>query len=429
MSLLDFFTGGKNNAAEDALKRAEQYFSAVNVPTVQQLTLPELQKYVEAGIMTPAEAQAYLQQNNAYADQNINQAGTAAQIQALNQLAEVANAGESGTPLEQAAMDMAEQNMNRAVGGQRGAIENAMAARGTPYALIQAALENQTVGQEGQQAHMDAINAQAQAYQTALNALAQSGQVGNALQGQQNTQANQVAAAQNAMQQFNAQNQQQAAEANAARTQEANAMNAANKQQVANNNTGLANTRTQYNAGLPQQVFQDQMSKAEGQAGAATNIGNLYQKEGQQNAGLFAGLINTATSFVPKPGGAGATGFTPQNPTEAAFNTQYKTNGYAHGGYVDHDHSICMAHGGYCLADGGRVPGEAPFPGDTEANDVIDAHLSPGEAVISRSAVAAHPDTVGMLLGDQGQQTELIDSNDVATLLKALRAIRMGGVA
>lgn len=425
MSLLDTFTGGKNKSAEDALKRAESYFSNIQAPTQAQLTLPQLQQYIEAGVMTPAEAQAYLQQNNAYSDQNINQTGTDAEMQALNRLSEVANADEMGTPAEQAAMDAAEQNMNRSVGGQRGAIEQAMAARGTPYALIQGALENQAVGQDAQQAHMDAVNAQGQAYEAAVNAMAQGGALGGQIQGQQNAQANTVAAAQNAMQQFNAANQQQVSQFNAGNQQAANMANAANKQQVSNNNVGNTNARTQYNANLPQQMFNNDMSKAQGMAGAASNIGNLYQKEGQQNAGITAGLINTATSFIPKPTGASSQGssFTPQNPTEANFNDQYQ-KGYAHGGIVDHDHSVCMAHGGICMADGGEVPGQAMFPGDTTMNDTVHADLSPGEAVIPRSTVQDNPDAVMSLLGDQ--QTDVIDPTDVATLLKALKAIRTG---
>lgn len=414
MSLLDVFTGGKSDEAADALKRSEAYFGNIKEPTISDLTLPELQKYVEAGIMTPAEAQSYLQQRNAYNDENIDQTGTAAQTSALNRLAEIYGAGEMGTPAEQAAMDAAEQNMNRAVGGERGAIEQAMAARGTPYALIQAALENQSLGQDAQQAHMDAVTAQGQAYQTALNALAQGGQLGNALQGQQNAQANQVAAAQNAMQQFNAANQQQTSQFNAANQQQSNAMNAANKQQVANNNTGIANMRTQYNSALPQQVFNNSMNRAQGMAGAAQNIGNLYQNQGQQNAGIMAGLINTGTSFIPKPSA---------NPD--TMKTQQPQ--FAHGGVVDHDHSVCMAHGGYCMADGGEVPGDSNFPGDTEMNDTVDAKLSPGEAVLPRSTVQKHPEEVSLLLNDQDDMG--IDNNDVqdvATLLKALRALRMG---
>ncbi len=424
MSLLDVFTGGKSGEATDALKRAESYFANINTPTEAQLTLPQLQQYVEAGILTPAQAQSYLQQNNALSNENVPQTGTAAQIAALNQLSQVANAGAEGTPLQQAQMENSLQKMRTADQGEIGAIEQGMAARGTPQALIQAALSAQVQGQNQQQAHADAVNANAAMYQNALNALSQQGGVGNALQGQQNTQANQVAAAANAMQQFNAQNQQQNSQFNASNQQAANTANAANKQQVANNNVGNSNARTQYNAGLPQQIFNDQMSKAQGMAGAATNIGNMYQNQGQQNAGIFSGLINTATSFIPKPGVAGASGFQPQNPTEAGINSQYQTGGYAHGGIVDHDHSVCMAHGGYCMADGGQVPGQASFPGDTMMNDTVHANLSPGEAVIPRSSVQQNPEMVSALLDGGG--SNVVDPMDVATLLKAMKAIRMG---
>lgn len=428
MSLLDVFTGGKSDSATDALKRAEDYFTNIKNPTAEQLTLPQLQQYIEAGVMTPAEAQAYLQQSNEYNDENIDQTGTRAQVEALNRLSAVADAGAEGTPAQQAAMDAAEQNMNRVTGGQRGAIEQAMAARGTPYALIQGALEGQAVGQDAQQAHMDAVNAQAQAYQTALNAMAQGGALGGQLQGQQNTQANTVAAAQNAMQQFNAQNQQNVSMANAGRQQEANAMNSANKQQVSNNNVGNANARIQYNANVPQQMFNNDVTKAQGMAGAASNIGNLYQNQGKQNAGIAAGLINTATSFIPKPPGASSQGGMSSMPTDDQWSNVMGAGGagnrYAHGGIVDHDHSVCMAHGGICMADGGEVPGEALFPGDTTMNDTVHAELSPGEAVIPRSTVQENPDAVMSLLGND--QTEVIDPTDVATLLKALRAIRTG---
>lgn len=426
MGLLDFFTGGKSGDASDAMDRAEKDFADVQTPTASQLTLPELQKYVEAGVLTPAQAQTYLQQNNAYADQNIDQTGTAAQTSALNQLANVANSGEAGTLTEQAALENAMQQMNTSVGGQRGAIEQQMAARGIPASLISAALQSQAVGQDAQTAHMDAVNAAANNYQAAINALSQEGAVGSSLQGQQNTQANTVAQAQNAMQQFNAQNQQQNSQFNASNQQAANTANAANRQQVSNNNVGNANARTQYNAQVPQTVFGDQMQKAQGQAGAATNAGNLANSQGQQNAGIWAGLINTATSFVPKPGGA-ATSFAPSNPTEAGMNAQYATGGFAHGGIVDHDHSVCMAHGGICMADGGEIPGESNFPGDTELNDTVPINASPGEAVIPRSSVEEHPEAVNSLIdGDGADDDSEIDVQDVATLLKAMRSIRMG---
>lgn len=406
MGLLDFFTGGKSGEASDALARAERYFSDVKLPSLSELTLPELQKYVEAGVMTPAEAESYLQENNAFADENIPQTGTAAQVTALNKLSEVADAGAEGTPMQQAAMENAIQRMNTSVGGQRGAIEQMMAAKGTPAALIQAAMANQSVGQDAQQAHMDAVNANAAMYQNALNAMAQGGQLGGQLQGQQNQQANTVAAAANAMQQFNAQNQQQTAQFNAGNQQMSNAMNTANRQQISNNNTGLSNARTEYNAKLPQQMFGNAMSKAQGQAGAATNIGSLYNQQGQQNAGIMSGLIDLGTSFIPKPG---AGGVDPSKATTAAA-------AMAHGGIVGEDDPM------YC-ADGMVIPGESPMPGDSMANDTVPIMASPGEAVIPRSQVAQNPEIVSSLI--DGEESD-VDFRDVATLLKAMRSMRMG---
>ncbi len=455
MGMLDFFTGGKSGDATDAMRKAEEAFANVQAPTAAQLTLPELQKYVEAGIITPAQAQSYLQQSNAYNQETVPQSGTQAQIEALNQLSGIANAGAAGTPQEQAQMANAMSQMNTAIGGQEGAIEQGMQARGVPAALVQAALKEQSVGQQGQQAYLNAVNSQGQMYGNALNALSQKGAVGSGLQGQQNTQANTVAGAQNAMQQFNAQNQQQNAQFNAGNTQAANMANAANKQQVSNNNVGNANARTQYNAQVPQTVFGDQMQKASGQAGAYQNIANLAQNQGQQNAGLWGGLINTATSFIPKPGMAGAAGAaggaapTGYNPNVAP--NQYASLGYAHGGvirpapkpptpiitvgsprgahggYVEgHDHALCMASGGYCMEGGGMVPGDPPsIAGDSLANDQIPIQASPGEAVIPRSSVAQNPEAVNSLLGNQDAGPQ-IDFQDVATLLKAMRSIRLG---
>lgn len=416
MGLLDSFTGGKSGSASDAMRRAEEYFAALKTPTADELTLPELKKYVEAGVVTPAEAIAYLQRRNAYEDMTVDQTGTQAQIDALNRLSQIASAGPEGTPMQQAQMANTLSQLNAAVGGQRGAIEQAMAARGVPAALIQAALSSQNAGQDAQQAYLNAINSQGETYRNALNALAQQGSLGNALQGQQNTQANQIAAAANAMQQFNAANQQNVSQFNAANRQDAEAMNAANRQQISNNNVGLSNARTEYNAKVPQMVFDNQYRRAAGAAGVAQSAADLANRQGGQNAGIWSGLINTATSFIPKPSGSSGGGFMPTNPTEAQFNQAYQ-RGYAHGGIVEDKDPM------YCN-EGMLIPGDPSVPGDSMMNDTVPIMASPGEAVIPRSVVAENPEVVGNLLsGDAG-----VDFQDVATLLKAMKAIRLGAV-
>lgn len=401
MSLLDLVTGGKSGKAEDAARRAEDAYANLQTPTVAQLTLPQLEQYVQAGLMTPAEAQSYLQDSNAYNNENIDQAGTAAEKTSLGQLQRIAGSEDDmGIPEEQATVENALQQARTADAGARGSIEQGMAARGTPYALIQGALEGQATGQNAQQAHMDAVNAAANAYGNKMAAMTSAAGVGSGLQGQQNTQANTVAGAQNAMQQFNAANQQQAAQFNAGNKQAANLYNTTTKQNVSDANTGNANMRTQYNANLPETVYQNQVQKAGGQASTAQNTGNLEQKQGQQNAGIYSGLLNAGSNLIPGAAPAKAAGQVTEGP-------QYPGQGYNY-------------------AEGGIIPGEANFPGDTTENDNMPINASPGEAVIPRSSVQENPDEVNDLIN--GGEPDVIDPQDVATLLKALRAIRVGGV-
>lgn len=421
MSLLDLITGGKNDDAEKALQQAMAAYQGIQAPTQAQLTLPQLQQYVNAGIMTPAEAQAYLQQTNAYAQENIDQGGTQAMQQALGELSSIADSGPMGTPVQQAQAAQNIQQLNNAVQGQRGAIEQQMEAKGTPAALIQAALQNQYVGQDAQQAYQNSLNQQAAAYQAAVQALSEKANVGSALQGMQNTQANTVAQAQNAMQQFNAANQQQASALNAQLKQQANQYNTQNAQNVANQNVQQNNARTAYNTNVPQQVFENQMNKAAGQAGVNQKQADLYQQQGQQQAGLLSGLIGAGATL----GGDYLMGNAIANQMPG---TTVKT--MAHGGMVG-SHEGCYHDGGICMEGGGMVPGHAKVPGDSERNDIVHAQLSPGEAVIPRTAVQAHmPEVLGLISG-QGHGlpppgAAPAHPHDVASVLQALREIRMG---
>lgn len=428
MSLLDLFTGGKDSDATDALNRAEIALSSIQTPTAEALTLPQLQQYVQAGIMTPAEAQAYLQNSNAYNTENIDQTGTAAMQQALGQLSGIADAGPMGTPVEQAQIAQTQQQLNNTVQGQRGAIEQQMEAKGTPAAMIQAALMNQNVGQDAQQAYQNSLNQQAAAYQAAVQALSEKANVGGALQGQQNTQANTVANAQNAMQQFNAANQQQNSQFNAANKQAANAYNAQNAQNVSNQNVSTGNARTAYNAQVPETVFNNQLQKAQGQAGVNEQQANNLMQQGQQNAGIISGLIGAGTSLGGNYMlGQGLQARAPGAITQAP---QSEFPMMARGGMVS-SHEGCYHDGGICMESGGMVPGKAPIPGDSLKNDKIHIMASPGEAVIPRTSVAQHmPEVLGLIAGARRPMptpgSTPAHPHDVASVLEALKQIRMG---
>ena len=81
------------------------------------------------------------------------------------------------------------------------------------------------------------------------------------------------------------------------------------------------------------------------------------------------------------------------------------------------------------MDDGGMVPGEATVPGDSEENDTVHALLSPGEAVIPRTAVQENmPEVLSLIAGGDAPSASPAgsDAHDVATVLQALREIRMG---
>ncbi len=446
MDFLDLLTGGKSDDATAAQKAALQALQGVQTPSADQLSLPELQQYATAMNMTPAQMQAFLQQNNAFNDQHVDQTGTDAQKAAISQLANVANAGPEGTATQKAQIEQINQDQARNLAGQRGAIDQQAQARGVPVGLLQAALAQNQAGQGAQDAHMAALQSQGQNYQQALNALAQGGGLAGQLQGQQNTQANTVSGAQNAMQQFNAANQQAASAANAGYQQQANATNTQNANDTSRANTGLANQRTQYNAQVPQTVFQDQFQKASGVAGANNNLANTYTGQGQQNAGIWSGLIGAGATLaggaMGGPAGAAAGSKLGPSLSNISPGAQYQNDAMhgtsfpgqltlAHGGEVpfefpvpgpDYKPDIYSGHDGRLhlgdsylanqggmmpmdMKSGGHVPGQAQVPGDSPKNDTVHARLSPGEFVVPRSVVQNHPE-------------------DIATLLHAMRSMR-----
>lgn len=401
MGILDLVTGGKSGDATEAMRKAQEMFANVKMPTAQELTLPELQQYVQAGLLTPAQAQAVLNKQNAYDTTVVPTEGRNAQIAALNQLQDIASAkGMDAT--SQAQLQQTLNALNTNMQGQRGAILDQFAQRGVPLSLASEAMQNTVLGQDAQQANANALQANADAQMRALQALQGSATVGGNVQAQDWNQANTKAAAQNAINQWNSQVANAANEANAARQQQANAYNTGVKQDISNQNVGLGNYRTQYNAQIPQQQFSNAMQKAGGQASAYQNMANLANQQGQQQYGIFKDIASGVAGFM-QPSGA-----------------------------------TSQAPGG---SKGGMVPGKANVPGDHPANDTVPVRLSPGELVVPRSIVkdfvgnlpkrnaSAHPDDVKSVLKALSELREKeIESDDSAWTGGCTKGMAAGGI-
>lgn len=366
MGLLDTLTGGKNKAAEEALKRAEAAFSGIDVPTAAQLTLPELQKYVQAGILTPEQAKTALIQGNAYQDIKMDPASIMAEQDSLNKLKGVSEAG-GMTPQMQAQLTAALDKVATETRGNNAAITDQFSQRGIPASLMAEASMKQEAGDSARTAALTGTQAAGQAEQNAINAMMNEGNLASSMHGQQYSEQANKAAAENAMRQWNAGATNTTAEANANRATEANRMNLENAQNVSNQNTSDVNKRTAYNANIPETIFGNKVTKASGQAGVNRDQSNMYGNQGNQILGLIgAGVGATANAFAPGAGGA------PKPP--AGYNPN-------------------MSYDMLPAAEGAVVPGTPEVPGDSPRNDKVHAMLSPGELVIPRS-VAPDPDAV-----------------------------------
>lgn len=419
MSLLNAITGGKTNESSKSLEKALAAIMAVKTPTAEEMKY-KLQKLVAAGKLTPEQAQTFLQDPNALASMDIDQTGTGAQQTAISGLL---NAAQQGGLNPQAESEMAD--IVRLLGTQeRGANESVLqnqAARGalTSGQTLAAQLYNNQ--NAAANANQNAQDTAGRAYQQMLAELTSAGSLGGNLQGQQNAQGNTVAAATNEINKFNAAQQQGQENLNVGANNEAQRMNLANEQDIGNQNVGNENQYSAYEAQLPQQVFNDEMSKASALSGVYGAQAKNYADQGKQNAGVIGAIGSIAAPFAKDA--LGAFGQDPnkqQNSTGSA--AQYAPLiAAASGGGEIHDY----LKGG--IVSPGSPSEKAQIPGDSPKNDKIPAMLSENEVVLPRSiAQNAEPDRVMSFLNRIRQKKEQTQFHpeDTAHVLKALALAR-----
>src|ERR1019366_6547118 len=428
-----------NNAGNNDISQAVAALQAVNVPNASQLSLPELQKYVQAGVLTPQQYQAISADPNTYqqVSSQADQSGTSAQKSALQQLSGISQAGGS-TPINQANLLNNINQTNQAMQGARqGIMENAQERNVSGGGMD---LMNQLMNEQSnaQTANSGAVNAAANNAQLGLNAIAQQGTVGSNLQGQANQMSQAQATAAQQIGQYNSQLQSQANQYNTEQANSAQAANLANAQSLSGANTDLSNQRTQYNAAVPQTVYQDQMQKATGVANAYGNAANQAQQAQSNSNAATGSLLGTGAklgaaymtggaSLAAPAAGSALTGKDPN--TGYAQGGEVKGCCYAEGGEV-HDHNLCMMAGGGVPGDDSQMD-----PGvDSTENDTVPANLSPHEIVLPNS-VTQGPDPAGDaaqfvqgIKGNQPPQDTTGMTPTVGSLQEALKILEANGL-
>lgn len=400
MGLVNDIFGGGDDEAQKYLQQALQQYQSINVPTVAQGEVNNLPQETVQGTINPNEIQTAEQAPTEFNNIALDPSTRQAQINALTGYQDIANSGGLDASAKlgiQQAIDQA----NIQSQGAQGAIQNqaqAMGQGGGNFALTQRALaaqgaSNNAATQGLQQAAEAEANREA-----ALNGMAN---IGGAINAADYSQAANKAASQNTINASNTAAKNAANTGNVANNLTAQTANLQNAQNVNASNTAANQGNAYYNAGLTQQQFNNELSKANGMAGVnqaqASAANQASQNSANATGQLLKGGIGAGATLLSGPvGGALASGAISQGyqngPPKSANTNQYSPMGYSDGG------EVCMAEGGeahnhyLCMLMGGKVPGEPNVKGDSAQNDTVPAMLSPGEIVVKRSK-ASNPES------------------------------------
>lgn len=182
-----------------------------------------------------------------------------AQMSALDKLMQMGS-GEMSMQ-DKANLANIQNEVNTNLRGQQGAIMQNMAARGLSGGGSELVARQMAAQDAANRQAQMAMDAKAQAESRALNALIQGGQLGGQMQAQDFSQAAQKAQAADLINKFNAQNKQDVMSRNVASQNQAGLYNTQQQNLNAANNTELRNQAKQYNLGLTQQQYENELRK------------------------------------------------------------------------------------------------------------------------------------------------------------------------
>lgn len=295
-------SSGDSAAARRAMEQALAQYAGITLPSIGDQSL-SLQDYVNSGTLSPELLQAI-----SVGDTNLTGVSTdprlkSSQQQALEQLTNLSNGQLS--PGEEAGFTLARNNAAGEMQAKQNQILQEMQQRGQAGsgAELLARLKS---NQSGAQMLQDAQLKEAQAVQQAREqALQQQANLASSMRSQDYSENANLANARDAIAKYNAQNSQNVAATNTAAKNNAQGTNLANAQNISNMNTQTANQQQQYNKGLLQQQYNNQMQLAgakagilNGQAGQynqqAANTAGQYSTIGQGVGQLLGGLAKTA---------------------------------------------------------------------------------------------------------------------------------------
>jgi len=343
------FGGAGSDKADNMRQHAIDAFNSIQTPALKELQV-QLDKYVNAGQLTPEQAEATLLQSNAFNDIVTDPALEGAQKQALTALQDVGTQG-GLTAIDRARLQDITNEQNQVAKSRNEAVMQQAQQRGmggSDINTVNQLLNEQAAADRASQRGTD-VAAEAQA--RALQALVAAGTTAGQIRGQDYGEQANRAQAENAIDLFNKQTLNQTNLYNVDAANKAQAANLANAQSINNANTNVANTEKVNNAAARQQIFQDEAAKASGKAGVFNSWANDAIQANRSEKAADQALLGGAVSGI-------ATAF--GGPTAGAV-AQQATNPYITdigGGNTTNANYRRNPDGSYSFAEGGEVKPE-----------------------------------------------------------------------
>lgn len=323
-----------------------------------------MQKFQEAGIMTPELEQEISVQHSKLAELQEDPETRNAQMEALNTFKSLSKTGLGAQ--DKAALNQVRDSVQRDLEGKRQQILQQMQQRGMGGSGAELITQLQASQGDANKASMESDRLAAMAQERALSALDKSAGLASNVRGQDYTVAANKAKAQDELNRFNVDNQRSVQSRNVAARNTAQAQNLSNKQRISDANVNMSNQEKLRQAQAQRDYWNDQLKRAQGRSSAYEGLGNEYNRRGDAIAGreqaIWTGIGNIAEK------GAGMAFGMPPMPSGRTPSAGGSYNDYsayaAHGGIADHD---------------------VKLPGDTIKDDKIPLMVNKDEAVIPAS--------------------------------------------
>jgi hypothetical protein len=226
-------------------------------------------------------------------------------MDALEGLTDISNSG-GLTASDRARLNQIQTEEETKARGARDAIIQNAEARGMGGSGLELLSQIKNQQDSATRASQRDLDIAGMAQDRALQSLIDAGQLGGQIQAQDFGQKAQVAGANDAIAKFNAQNQQAV---NLANTQAHNAAQATNlgmKQNIADQNVATRNQQQQYNKGLLQQNFNNEIAKRGGAQSVANfnanAAGQNSQNQANANNQMIGSLIGAGASIYGAKG-------------------------------------------------------------------------------------------------------------------------------